>query len=103
MIMDNLWLTILALIVSRWGQHSYVSNRDDAELTKTFKIRMSRDGEVCTLQMSGVTQKMSGEYRCVAVNTFGEAVCAAKVTIMGTTFDILDTFDSLPNRNLCEV
>lgn len=61
----------------------FVSNRDDAELTKTFKIKMSRDGEVCTLQMSGVSQKMSGEYKCVAINTVGEAVCPAKVTIMG--------------------
>ena len=33
--------------------------------------------------MSGVTLKMSGEYRCVAVNSAGEAVCAAKVSVVG--------------------
>ena len=33
--------------------------------------------------MSGVTLKMSGEYRCVAVNSAGEAVCAANVAVVG--------------------
>ena len=55
-------------------------------MTSTFKIKMFRDGEVCTLQMTGVTQKMSGDYKCVAINTVGEATCAAKVTIMGEKY-----------------
>ena len=46
-------------------------------------MKMLRDGDVCTLQMSGVTLKMSGEYRCVAVNSAGEAVCAANVAVVG--------------------
>ena len=58
-------------------------SRDEAQLQPTFKIKMSRDGDVCTLQMSGVTLKMSGEYRCVAVNSAGEAVCAANVAVVG--------------------
>ena len=58
-------------------------SRDDTELQPTFKIKMLRDGDVCTLQMSGVTLKMSGEYRCVAVNSAGEAVCAANVAVVG--------------------
>ena len=57
--------------------------RDEKELQPTFKIKMLRDGDVCTLQMSGVTLKMSGEYRCVAVNSAGEAVCAANVAVVG--------------------
>ena len=65
-----------------------LSIRDEAEVTSTFKIKMSRDGEVCTLQMAGVTQKMSGDYKCVAVNTVGEATCAAKVTIMGERYNL---------------
>ena len=57
--------------------------RDDKELQPTFKIKMSRDGDICTLQMSGVTLKMSGEYKCVAVNSAGEAACAAKLSVVG--------------------
>ena len=49
----------------------------------TFKIKMTQDGDVYTLQMSGVTLKMSAEYKCVAVNTVGEAVCAANVSVVG--------------------
>ena len=44
---------------------------------------MSRDGDVCTLQMSGVTLKMSGVYKCVAINPVGEAVCAANISVVG--------------------
>ena len=58
-------------------------SRGDTELQPTFKIKMSRDGDICTLQMSGVTLKMSGEYKCVAVNSAGEAVCAANVSVVG--------------------
>ena len=64
--------------------------RDEAELQPTFKIKMSRDGDVCTLQMSGVTLKMSGEYRCVAVNSAGEAVCAANVAVVGEFWQVLE-------------
>ena len=61
-------------------------SRGDTELQPTFKIKMSRVGDVCTLQMSGVTLKMSGEYKCVAVNSAGEAACVANVSVVGKCF-----------------
>lgn len=42
---------------------------------------MTRDGDVCTLQVTGVTQKMTGIYKCVATNTAGTAECPAQVTV----------------------
>lgn len=46
--------------------------RDDTELQPTFKVKMTRDGEICTLQVTGVTQKMTGVYKCVATNIAGK-------------------------------
>merc|ERR1711982_155248 len=45
--------------------------RDDKEIQKTFKNKMTKTGEICTLQISGVTEKMSGVYKCVATNKDG--------------------------------
>ena len=73
---------VISCIASLIMWHSF-GFRDEKELQPTFKIKMLRDGDVCTLQMSGVTLKMSGEYRCVAVNSAGEAVCAANVAVVG--------------------
>ena len=60
-----------------------VTCRNDSELQPTFKIKMLRDADLCTLQMTGVTMKMSGEYRCQAVNSAGEALCAATIKVVG--------------------
>lgn len=46
--------------------------RDETQMQPTFKVKMTRDGEVCTLQVTGVTQKMTGVYKCVATNIAGE-------------------------------
>merc|ERR1712029_948437 len=45
--------------------------RDDKEIQKTFKNKMTKTGEICTLEISGVTEKMSGVYKCVATNKDG--------------------------------
>ena len=57
--------------------------RDAVEMQPTFKIKMSQDGNQCTLHVSGITQKMAGEYKCVAVNSVGEASCIAKINVVG--------------------
>ena len=57
--------------------------RGDNEIQPTFKLKMARDGELCTLQMTGMTLKMTGEYRCQAINSAGEATSSAVVTVVG--------------------
>jgi hypothetical protein len=57
--------------------------REETELQPTFKQKMTRTGDVCTLDIAGVTLKMSGTYRCVAENVAGKAECAALVTVVG--------------------
>lgn len=57
--------------------------RDDTELLPTFKIKPTKKDEDCTLQVNGLTLKMSGTYKCVAVNPAGQAVCAAQITVTG--------------------
>ena len=42
---------------------------------------MTQTGEVYTLLLSGVIQKMSGAYKCVAMNSSGTASCTAVVNI----------------------
>ncbi len=42
---------------------------------------MTNVGEIYTLTISGVTVKMTGNYRCVAENTKGEVTHSAMVTI----------------------
>ena len=72
----------LRSVVFKWLLLFHPS-RGDTELQPTFKIKISQDDDVCTLQMSGVTLKMSEVYKCVAVNPVGEAVCAANVSVVG--------------------
>merc|ERR1712029_1004646 len=55
--------------------------RDDKEIQKTFKNKMTKTGEICTLQISGVTEKMSGVYKCVATNKEGTIEHKAVVTV----------------------
>ena len=57
--------------------------REETELTTTFKQKMTQDGDTVTLVSSGVTQKMSGVYRCVAENSVGTATCSAVINIVG--------------------
>ena len=57
--------------------------RDTTELQPTFKQKMTKEKETCTLQISGVTQKMTGVYKCVATNKAGTAECANTVTVTG--------------------
>ena len=51
----------------------------------TFKQKMTKEGEVVTLMISGMTPKLTGPYRCVATNRAGEAVCEANVLIAEKT------------------
>ena len=55
--------------------------RDGAEIKGTFKIKMTKTKEVCTLAVSGVLKNMTGVYKCVANNKAGEALHEAKVTV----------------------
>ena len=49
----------------------------------TFKVKATKKDEDAELQIAGVTLKMSGTYKCVAVNPAGQAICAAQVTVTG--------------------
>ena len=55
--------------------------RDDTELAKSFKLKITKVKEDVTLTLSGVTTKMSGVYKCVAENRAGTAEIEAPVTI----------------------
>jgi len=57
--------------------------REETELQTTFKQKMTQSGDVCTLNVAGVTTKMSGTYRCVSSNSAGTAECSAVVTVVG--------------------
>ena len=69
--------------MGRYSEFNCVSLRNESEIKPTFKVKIARDEEVCTLQMSGVTMKMSAQYRCQAVNSAGEALCTANVSVVG--------------------
>ncbi len=57
--------------------------RDSTEIQPTFKIKMTKAEETCTLTVTGVTLKMSANYKCVATNRAGEATHVAKITVQG--------------------
>ena len=64
-------------------------HRDDTELQKTFKVKMSKQKDLVTLTITGVTQKMSGVYQCVAKNSAGRATHEAKINVTGEGLKIL--------------
>merc|ERR1711862_322894 len=39
--------------------------KDDEQIKANFKNKISKTGEMCTLLISGVTEKQSGVYKCV--------------------------------------
>ena len=55
--------------------------RDTIELKPSYKTKITRVDEVSTLTISGVTKQMSGTYRTVATNKFGQAEHSATITI----------------------
>ena len=55
--------------------------RDTTELKPTFKNKITHDGDDWTLTIPGVTKVMSGVYKVVATNTFGEVEHAAQITV----------------------
>ncbi len=61
----------------------FISYRDETELMPTFKIKPTKKDEDVTLQITGVTLKMTGVYKCVATNPAGQAVCAAQINVTG--------------------
>ena len=54
---------------------------DGKEIKATFKCKMTKTKEVCTLAITGVTIKQTGVYKCVANNKAGEAIHEAKITV----------------------
>ena len=55
--------------------------RDTTELKPTFKNKITHDGDDWTLTIPGVTKVMSGVYKVVATNSFGEVEHAAPITV----------------------
>ena len=55
--------------------------RDTTELKPTFKNKITHDGDDWTLTIPGVTKVMSGVYKVVATNTFGEVEHTAQITV----------------------
>ena len=53
------------------------------EIKPTFKIKMTREKEVATLNITGVTKNMIGEYTIVATNSAGTTSHKAIVTVCG--------------------
>ena len=60
--------------------------RDEKELAPSFKVKMIKTKEAVTLTISGVTEKMSGVYKVVAINKVGQADHSAPVTVRGNSF-----------------
>merc|ERR1712227_855113 len=55
--------------------------RDEKEITKSFKITITKTKEMYILKISGVTEKMSGIYKCVATNDVGKIEHSAQITV----------------------
>ena len=53
------------------------------EIKPTFKIKMTKDKEVATLNITGVTLNMTGEYKVVATNPAGTTEHTAKINVCG--------------------
>ncbi len=53
------------------------------EIKPTFKIKMTREKEVATLTITGVTKAMTGEYSIVATNSVGSVTHTANVIVCG--------------------
>ena len=53
------------------------------EIKPTFKIKMTKVKEVATLNVTGVTKAMTGEYKVVASNTAGTTEHTSKITVVG--------------------
>lgn len=58
--------------------------QDDTEIKPTFKNKITKDKETCTLLITGFTAKMAGVYKCVATNKAGTATHEAPVTVQGS-------------------
>ena len=53
------------------------------EMVPSIKIKISKSGDVHTFYVQGVTQTHTGEYKCVATNSFGTVEHVANVTVTG--------------------
>ncbi len=59
-------------------------SRDSTKLAPSFKIKITQDKDgVHTLQMTGMTLKLSGVYKVVATNKVGTAEHAATISVVG--------------------
>ena len=56
---------------------------NNVEVKQTFKIKATKDKEVVSLTISGVTLQMTGDYKVVAKNSAGETEHVAKITVCG--------------------
>ncbi len=53
------------------------------EIKPTFKIKMTREKEVATLNITGVTKAMTGDYKVVATNSAGATEHVEKIIVVG--------------------
>ena len=56
---------------------------NSTEIKPTFKIKQTKEKEVATLTITGVTMNMTGEYTIVATNSVGTTSHSAKITVCG--------------------
>ena len=57
--------------------------RDGKEVVSTLKVKITTKDDTSILKISGITQKQSGQYKCVAVNSVGKAEHTATVNVTG--------------------
>ena len=57
--------------------------KDDEPLKYGKRLKMSSDGEHCSLKISPVETSDQGVYKCVISNKAGTQSCEAKITVEG--------------------
>src|SRR6218665_424440 len=56
------------------------------KIVPSARYHMETDGSMFCLVMSCVTPDDAGEWRCLAVNPYGQSMCLAKIDILGSSF-----------------
>ena len=75
-------LTLVARVVGK-PEPEVAWFMKSTEIKPTFKIKQTKDKEVATLTITGVTMNMTGEYTIVATNSVGTTSHSAKITVCG--------------------
>ena len=58
-------------------------NRDGKDIVSTLRVKITTKDDTSVLKISGITQKQSGLYKCVAVNSAGKAEHTAAISVTG--------------------